>query len=275
MSRWSLRISSADILSPVTRFLALLLLAAAGASGITVSELQPQGYVSDFAGVLDRSARQDLEQYAARVDKQTGVQMAIVTLKTIEGQPIDNFANDLYRHWGVGQKGKDEGLMLLLVVEDRLSRLEVGRGLEPYITDGAAGGLLREMRPALKEGKYGEALGTAVESLGRRIAQAKGVSIDTAPPPRQRVPEEAKPSGLPWAFLLFLLFLAFFLPRGRRRRYYGGGGGFLPGVILGNMMNRPTYGGHGHGGFGGYDSSDSFGGFGGGDSGGGGASSSW
>ena len=271
----SLRIWSADILSVVIRLFALLLLAAAGAAGISVTELQPRGRVNDFAGVVDPFIRKDLERYLAHLEKTAGVQMAIVTLRTIEGQPLESFANDLYRHCGIGKKGKDEGALLLLVVDDKLSRLETGRGLEPVITDGTAGSLLREMRPALKDGKYGEALGTAVESLGRRIAQAKGVSIESAPPPVQRVPEEQKPSAFPWALLLFVIFLAFMLPRRRRqRRYHGGGGGFLPGLVLGGL-NRPVYGGHSHGGFGGYDSSDSFGGFGGGDSGGGGASSSW
>lgn len=257
------------------RLLALLLLVAAGAAGVNVSELQPRGYVSDFASVVDPAVRQDLEQYCARVQKSTGAEMAVVTLRSIEGQPVESFANDLFRHWGIGKKQSDEGLLLLLVIDDRLSRLEIGRGLEPIITDGTAGSLLREMRPALKDGKYGEAIGTAVDSLGRRIAQAKGVSLGNAPPPRQRVPEEQKPSAFPWPFLLFILFLLFVIPRGRGGRSGRGGGGFLPGLILGSMANRAAHGGYSQGGFGGYDSSDSFGGFGGGDSGGGGASSSW
>jgi uncharacterized protein len=262
----------------VIRLLALLLLLAAAAAGVNVTELQPQGYISDFAGVLDVQAKRDLEQYCARVEKATGAQIAVALLRTIDGEPVEDFANDLFRHWGIGQKNQDNGLLLLLVVGERRSRLEVGRGLEPAITDGTAGSLLREMRPALQAGRYAEAIGTAVESLGQRIAQAKGVSLEQAPPPRRRVPREEQPTSFPWPALLFLVFLFFVLPRmtPRRRHYYGGGGGgFLPGLILGSMMNRPTYRGHGHGGFGGYDSSDSFGGFGGGDSGGGGASSSW
>lgn len=260
------------------RLIALLLLIAAGAAGVNVAELDYKGYINDFAGVLDQYAERDLGQYLARVEKAAGAQIAVATLKSIEGEPIEQFANDLFRRWGVGQKNQDNGVLLLLVIGERRSRLEVGRGLEPVITDGTAGSLLREMRPALADGRYNEAVGTAVESLARRIAQARGVNLALAPPPLRRVPEAEKPGGFPWPILLVLGFLLFILPRlTRRRRYYYGsrGGGLFPGLMLGSMLTRPTYGGHGHGGFGGYDSSDSFGGFGGGDSGGGGASSSW
>ncbi len=259
------------------RALAVALLAAASLCSIDVGSLNPQGYVSDFAGVIDAGAKQDLEQYAARLEKATGVQMALVTLRTIEGQPIELFANDLFRRWGIGQKGKDEGLLLLLVTDDRRSRLEVGRGLEPIITDGTAGSLLRQMRPALRDNRYGEALGTAAHELGQRIAQAKGVTIPAQYQPKQRVREEPS-GGIPWPVIILglVIFFSMFGGGGRRRRHGGvGGGGFLPGLILGSLMNRPGFGGHGRGGFGGYDSGDSFGGFGGGDSGGGGASSSW
>jgi uncharacterized protein len=131
------------------------------------------------------------------------------------------------------------------------------------------------MRPALQQNQYGTALGTAAHELGQRIANAKGVAIPDQYHPRQRVREE--PSEFPGGFILVCLVLLFVIAgigRGGRGRR-GGGGGFLPGLILGSMMNRPRYGGYGGGGFGGYDSGGGFGGFGGGDSGGGGASSNW
>ena len=257
------------------RALAAVLILCSCAFGIDISGLQRQGYVSDFAGVVDAAAKQDLEQYCARVEKATGAQMAFVTVATLDGDPVENVANSLFRRWGLGSKQSNEGLLLLLVVRDRLSRLEVGYGLEPVITDGTAGELLRQMRPALRENRFGEALGTAAYSLGQRIAQSKNVTIPTEYQPRRRAQEE--PEGFPWPVLIFILFILLLMAGGGRRRRYGGGGGggFLPGLILGSMMNRSPYGGHSRGGFGGYDSGDSFGGFGGGDSGGGGASSNW
>lgn len=257
------------------RLAAVLLAVAFLLCGIDPASLQPQGYVSDFARVLDASAKQDLERYCKRVEEATGVQMALVTLPTLENAPVEDFANDLFRRWGIGQKGKDEGLLLLLVIGDRRSRLEVGRGLEQYITDGTSGSLLREMRPALRESRYAEAFGTAAHSLGQRIAEAKGVSIPEESSPRRRVREEPGAVDLPVPMLIGILVIFLLLASMSRGRRGGGGGGFLPGLILGNMMSRSPYRGQGGGGFGGYDSGDSFGGFGGGDSGGGGASSNW
>jgi uncharacterized protein len=252
---------------------------APAARPIDIGTLKPEGYVSDFARVVDAQSRQDIEAYCARVEKLTGVQMAFVTIPTLGIEPIEDFANDLYRRWGIGQKGKDEGLLLLLAVRDRRSRLEVGLGLEPHITDGATGSLLRRMRPDLQQNRYGDALFTAAIDLGRRISQAKGVQIPEETSVRRRPPPPPSPAAeLPWPLLLGGMFLLFWIMSmgSRRRRYYYGNRGFLPGMILGSMLGgRSSWGGRGGGGFGGYDSGDSFGGFGGGDSGGGGASSNW
>jgi uncharacterized protein len=256
--------------------LATMLLIAARAADL--NSLQPQGYVSDFAGVLDAQARADIERYCGRLERATGAQIAIVTIGDIGGAGIEDTANDLYRRWGIGVKGKDEGILLLLVVQERRMRLEVGRGLEPLIPDGMAGMLLDNMRPALRGGRYAEALGTAAHSIGERIATSKGVTIDQTYTPRRRVePQQQREQSIPWPLVLGGLFMLLWLmsAAGRRRGGYGSGGGFIPGIILGQMLNRSSYGGYSGGGFGGYDSGDSFGGFGGGDSGGGGASSDW
>jgi uncharacterized protein len=251
---------------------ALALLSSAHA--LDLNSLKPQGYVSDFASVVDPASRQKIELYCARVEKATGAQMAIVTLPTLDGEPIEDVANDLFRRWGIGKKGEDNGLLFLLVIQDRRSRLETGFGLEPIINAGEAGSTLRAMRPALRQNQYGEALWVAATALGDKIAAAKGVQIDMGAPRPRRAPEPAS-QDIPWPIILGGLFLLLMIMgRGGRRGGGGGGlGGFLPGLILGNMMGgRSSYGG---GGFGGYDSGDTFGGFGGGDSGGGGASSDW
>jgi uncharacterized protein len=255
---------------------ALILTLASPTLAIDIATLKPQGYVSDFASVVDAQSKTELESFSARVEKATGTQMAFVTLDAIEGESLEDFANDLYRRWGIGQKGKDEGLLLLLIVRERRSRLEVGRGLEEFIPDGMAGSLLRDMRPFLQQNQYGEAFKTAAQSLADRIAQAKGVSIPDQTL-RRRPRREPAGGDIPWPIILGGIVLLFWvLGSGGRRRGGGGGGGFLPGLIFGNMMgSRPTYGGYSGGGFGGYDSGGGFGGFGGGDSGGGGASGNW
>ncbi|HZT33341.1 MAG TPA: TPM domain-containing protein [Bryobacteraceae bacterium] len=253
------------------RLCAVLLISLGAASAVDWKALQPQGYVSDFSGVVDTASKIELGTYCATVERATGAQIALVTIPTLEGEPIEDVANTIFRAWGIGQKGSNEGIMLLLVTGDRRSRLEVGYGLEPYIPDGMAGSILREMRPALRQNQYGEALKAAAQMIGSRIAQAKGVSLDA--PLRRRIHPRTRDS-IPWPVLLGGLFVLLWLLRAGGAGY-GGGGGFLPGLILGGMMGRSSWGGRGSGGFGGYDSGDSFGGFGGGDSGGGGASSDW
>ena len=250
-----------------------LLVLAASLVALDLNKLQPQGYVSDFAHVLDTISRAQLEDYAGRVEQATGVQMAIVTIDSLDGQPIEDVANSLYRKWGVGKKGKDEGILLLLAIKDHRDRVEVGYGLEPILPDGFDGSVLRAARSLLQQGAYGQALFAAADQMGSRIAAAKGVALNFNLRPRLR-PVRERPS-IPWPLIVIgILFLLFLMRRG------GGGGGFLTGMILGNLLGRGGGGGGwGGGGFGGYDSGGGggggFGGFGGGDSGGGGASGSW
>ncbi|MFB3828523.1 MAG: YgcG family protein [Bryobacteraceae bacterium] len=255
------------------RWCGALACAAAAAWAVDWKALQPQGYVSDFAGVIDAGAKAQLERYCAAVERAAGSQIALVTIPSLQGEPIEDVANTIFRAWGVGRKGENNGIMLLLSTGDRRSRLEVGYGLEPYIPDGFAGSILREMRPDLRAGDYSAALIAAARTIGGRIAQAKGVNLETPPP---RAPARERPVSTPWPLLIGGILLFLFLARAGRRPYaYGGWGGFLSGLILGNMMGGGAWRARGGGGFGGFDSGDGFGGFGGGDSGGGGASSDW
>ena len=239
---------------------------------LDVNSLKPQGYVSDFAKVLVPESRAQLEAYCGRVEQVTGVQMAIVTIDTLDGEPVEDVANALYRKWGIGKKGKDEGILLLLAIKDHKDRLEVGYGLEPILPDGFEGSVLREARPLLRQGAYGQAIFSAAREMGSRIAQAKGVALDSSPRPRRQ--SRSSGSGIPWIFIgIVVVVLLSFLSRGGR----GGGGGLLAGMILGNLLGGGRGGGWGGGGGfgGGSGGGGGFGGFGGGDSGGGGASGDW
>jgi uncharacterized protein len=247
---------------------ALLLCLALPVAAADFGALKPQGYVNDFAGVLRKEAVEELNDYCARVEKTTGVQMAFVLLPSLQGEPIEDVANLLFRKWGVGHRGQNDGLLLLISVGDRRTRLEVGYGLEPIIPDGYAGWVLREMRPALRAGDYHGALLAAAETLAARIATAKGVRLEGSPARRRTPPGD---DALPWPWVAGVIAASVLLLASRRRRRPGPQGtGFWPAVWY--DASFPT---RGSGGFGGFDSSDSFGGFGGGDSGGGGASSDW
>jgi uncharacterized protein len=260
------------------RLAAWLVVSASAGWAVDWAAYKPEGFVSDFAKVIDPASKAQLERYAGAVQRASGVQMAFVTVASLEGEPIEEVANAIARAWGVGQKGQNEGVLLLLAIRDRRSRLEIGYGLEPILPDGLSGSILREMRPALRQEHYGQALFAAAQTLGGGIAKAKNVSIDSTLP--RRIPRTSKDT-FPWPMIVGGLILVAWLMRAGRPRGYSGqrgwrGNGFLPGLILGNMMGRSTWGSRGSGGFGGYDSSDGgFGGFGGGDFGGGGASSDW
>jgi uncharacterized protein len=256
----------------VWRSIALAVWLISAAAALDLSNLQPQGQVSDFAGVLNPAHRAELERYCREVAAATKAEIAIVTLPTLDGEPIEDVANTLFRKWGVGQKGQNDGVLLLLVTQDRRMRLEVGYGLEGAIPDGYSGSLLRAMRPLLRDRRYGEALLEAAHQLGGRIAREKGVEVGATLPSRRDVSsQQTRHTAIPFLVPLgfFVLFLAL-ASLGRRSRRYRSGA--LPVWLPGTTWSSGGYGG---GGFGGYDSSDSFGGFGGGDSGGGGASSDW
>jgi uncharacterized protein len=235
--------------------------------------LKAQGYVSDFAHAIDPASKAQIENYCAVVEQTTGAQMAFVLIPSLEGEPIEDVANTIFRAWGVGQKGKNEGIMLLLAINDRRNRLEVGYGLEAILPDGYSGSILRAMRPALRQQQYGDALLAAADTIGGTIAKAKNVTLTASlPQPAHPVPPDSPnwPSIVGYGIVILIGLGAFFLRGGS-----GGGGGFLAGMILGELASGPS-GSRGSGGFGGSDSSDGgFGGFGGGDSGGGGASSNW
>lgn len=256
-------------------FVAAFWLAVGSAAALDLAALEPKGHLSDFAGQVDVETKAEIETYCRLVKQGTGAEIAIVLLPTLDGEPIEDVANSLYRRWGIGSKQKNEGVLFLLAVRDRKTRLEVGYGLEGVFPDGFAGGLLREVRPLLRENKYGPAMATVARTLGERIAREKGVAIPTLLERRQgRGSSNGDGIPLPVIVLGVLILLFLFSGGGGRRggrRRYGGGPVFLPFPMGGGG----DWGGSGGGGFGGYDSSDSFGGFGGGDSGGGGASSDW
>jgi uncharacterized protein len=236
------------------------------------------GPVNDFAGVIDAQSQRDLDTLIRRLLAASGDTVVVVAVKTFEPWgDIRSYATEMFenRGRGIGQKGRDNGLLVLLAVDDRRVWVEVGYDLEGIITDGFAGETSREvMSPYFREGRYGPGLVAGVTRLAQRIAEVRKVSLDGIPavPERSR---RARDSGIP---LIFWLFLAIVLinvisgirrggRRGRRRRWYSHVGPFGGG-----------YGGwtHGSGGWsGGGSFGGGFGGFGGGRSGGGGGGAAW
>jgi uncharacterized protein len=237
------------------------------AFGADWSKLKPEGYISDFARVVDAESRASIDAYLTALERDTGAQIAIVTIDTLDGEMVDEVANKLYRQFGVGVKGKNEGALFLLVVKDRKSRLEVGYGLEAIVPDGVAGDILRSMRPALRAEQYGPGLVEASRVLGTKIAAGKNVTLTGQLPEKRRfdqepirptVAQDERTTQILIGVGVLIVLVLMSRSRGGRR---GRGTWILPS-------------GGGFGGGGGSGGS-SWGGFGGGDSGGGGASSDW
>ncbi len=249
-----------------------------------ISDIQPQGYVTDLAGVINPATRQKIELLATEVEQKTGDQIAVVTVNSLEGQTREDYAVELYKHLGIGAKGKDNGVLILIAPKDRQYKIEVGYGLEPVINDARAGDVGRDMVPDLRKGDYSAAALTGATGVAQFIAADAGIQLTGLPQRKQRPRTKEAPWWLPLVLMgaFFLLIRA--LARGGRNRRGppGSGGGMgsaLPWLLLGNAMGR---GGRGWGGgFGGSSGGwgggggGGFGGFGGGMSGGGGAGGSW
>lgn len=151
-------------------------------SDALLQKLEHQGKVNDFAGILTPAERAALESRVAELQRKTGAQFAVVTLKSLEGGQIQDFTNKLFAKWGVGEKGKNNGIMLLVAIEDRKFWMEVGYGLEPILPDALAGRVLDEkLVPAFKQQRYGDGLAQAVNRAAEILERN-----EPAPPEARR-----------------------------------------------------------------------------------------
>lgn len=271
-------------LSCLAALAALLFLWLPGLLAEQVSQLpKPTDYVNDFAHVLSPDSVSKLDRICSELDhSRANAQVAVVTVRNLDGEDAADWANELEDKWHMGKKGSDRGLLVLLAVDDHKYRIDVGYGLEGILNDARVGDIGRSMVPDLRAKDYDGAVLGAVGQLARVIADDAHVTLSDQlpnPPPVRARQQHGSPVGAIILFLiLFLMFggfglfrILFWLGLFRSalggRRYYGGPGPFIGGG---------GWGGGGGGGFGGGDSGGGgFGGFGGGDFGGGGAGGSW
>ena len=245
----------------------LLCMCSVHAAGERVADLQPTGYVNDFAGVLSQATRDQLNSLCTQMDQQAHAQIAVVTLHTTGDDNIDDFAVKLEDKWKVGAKGSDRGLLLILATDDHHYRFEVGYGLESILPDAKVGDIGRSMVPYLRQNDYNSAVSLGVQSVSQVIAADAHVTLSGISPEAMQT-QQHQPLRLVHDLFLAAGALIFFL--WLMRSGPTGLPGFLLGAILGNILGG---GGGGRGGDG--EGGGGFGGFGGGGSGGGGASGGW
>jgi uncharacterized protein len=258
----------------------LFLLLAPAARAEQVKNLKPQGYVNDFAGVLSVPAKDKLTALCAEVDQKAHAQIAVVTISSLEGQPIEQFSIDLATAWGIGPKQKDRGVLILLAPNDHRDRIEVGYGLEPILPDGRVGGFGREAVPFLRQNDYSDALLLITQRIAAVIAEDQKVTLDANPNvsvPEREPGRAPSPFGNLAGIVILVIFLFFPLIGFILRVLFGFGGPGGPRRGGGMWMGGPWYGGGSMGGGGSWGSGGGggFGGFGGGSFGGGGSTGSW
>jgi len=228
-----------------------------------VSQLNPTDYVNDFAHVLDENTVAQLDNICQQIDQKAHAQIAVVTVKSLDGPDVVSYAVALYQKWGIGTKGKDRGVLILLAVQDHKYWTTVGYGLEPILPDGKVGGFGREAVPLLKQNDYSGAVALLTMRVADVIAEDAGIQLagsrPNAPTTEQEPNKGLSVVGIIVLVVIFLILVS--TPFGRlllSSMWLGGGGG-------GGYGGGGVFGGGGGG----------LGGFGGGSTGGGGAGGSW
>ena len=234
-----------------------------------IAKPSPATLVTDVAGVLTPEQKQALENKLVAIDDSSSNQIAVVIIPSLDGYPKEEYATKLFRAWGIGNKKTNNGVLLLIAINDREIRIEVGYGLEGAIPDITALNIVdNDIKPAFKAGNYYEGIDQATDN----IAKAAVGEYKEARAKKTR----SKSKGSGGLFLIILIIILAVLRNGR-----GGGGsnigrsGFsdvATGMLLGSLLGG---GGRGGGGWGDSGGGGGFGGFGGGSSGGGGAGGSW
>jgi len=251
-------------------FILLFSLQAVTASAQETKLPQFSGYVNDFAGILGQGTEAAISSVAQQLDAKTSAQLAVVTVDTVKPLTIEQYAVELFEKWGIGQKDKDNGLLILIAVNDKKIRIETGYGLEGALPDAICSQIIyQDIVPEFKKGNFEKGVLSGTVSVASLIAKEYNVDINLDGRTLQSYPRTGtvspKSSVAKSLFYLILFIMMFGLrsgllfyfilgPRGRRR------GGYWYGTGLGGTS----------GGF-----SGGFGGFGGGFSGGGGASGGW
>jgi uncharacterized protein len=261
-------------MSPIRPFLLLLLLVAAPAAAQDFPALT--GRVVDAANIIPDADEAALTQKLAAVEKASSRQLVVATVPSLGGYPVEDYGYQLGRKWGIGEKGANNGIILLVAPNDRKVRIEVGYGLEPIMTDALSGSIISEqILPKFKAGDYPGGINAGADAIIGQLqappeqAEQKALQAKEKQAGRSRDVGSALPLVF-WGFVLVFILLRM-VGRGRGGRRHRRSGVWVWGPGLGGGWGGGSSGG-GFGGFGGGGGGFSGGG---GSFGGGGASGGW
>lgn len=247
-------------------FLALTVVASNADASTPQPPAMPRDYVTDLAGIMRSDVKTQLNASLQELERKTTAQVLVLTIQSLDGQSIEEFAFTTKEKWKLGQKGKDNGVLIVVAVKDRKYRIEVGYGLESVLPDSLVGTIGREyLAPYFRKGDYNTGILNAVAAITHTIAAHDGVQLTAVPGLRQSRTSPARPLSM-LQLILFGVFivvaLIFCITHPRQCLFF---------LLLSQMGGGRGGWSGGGGGF----SGGSFGGGGGGSSGGGGASGGW
>lgn len=268
--------------SVITRALGLLLAGVLGAALLAGAPAHAQDLprltapVNDLAHVIDPANAAELDRRIRVLQTASGDAIVVATVPTFAPySSIEEYAVKLFERAGIGDRSKDTGLLIVVAVQERSIRIEVGYGLEGLVTDGYSGETIRQaILPAFRDGRYGDGLLAGTTRVINHIAEQRGITLTDVPADRSRRTGDGPSLSQVIITLIVLIAIANMIRRGGggtslRRSGWGGIGG------LGGFGGGFGGGGFGGGFGGGSGGGGGFGGFGGGSSGGGGASGRW
>jgi uncharacterized protein len=277
-----------DCIAALAMTFALLFAAPASAQHFPENNGSP---VIDQAGILRPEQITDLQSKIQALYAQSGRGFAIATVKSLEGYPVDDYAYRLGRAWGLGQKGKNDGVLMLVAPSEHKVTIATGYGAGVYMTDAMSGLIIREaILPHFKQDPpdYGGGIEAGADAIIKQMSLPPDEAQKNVGAAEQAQKQRQHSGGNPLPFFFWLMVLGFVVlshfRRGRGRRYRNRHGGISPWVVLWglNELSRGSRGGWGGGsswggggGSWGGGGGGGFGGFGGGSFGGGGASGSW
>ena len=226
------------------------------------------GRVVDDANILSSGTKAELTDKLAALEQKTSRQLVVVTLPSLQGYEISDFGYQLGRSWGIGQKGTNNGILFIVAPNEHKTRIEVGYGLEPIVTDAFSSVVIQtQVLPRFRQGDFNGGIQAGVDALIQQLSLDPSEAEKRAAAAAQQLKQRGNDGGGGLAGLIVILFIFIALSRVF-------GWSLLPFLFMGGPRGGGGYGGGWSGGGGGWSGGGGFGG-GGGSFGGGGSSGSW